>query len=904
MTSTTFSQATQPTRSLMARLVVSFLTLSLLTVLFVALVAFYEARKALSEAVFARLTAVAMEEEAVLNRLVELHRRTVVFLAGLPEVRADVRLLTTAASTEAREAACARLETLLHSAIGAPLDVEEIFVLLPVGGEVVVSTDADRLGDYRVSDLFYTRGKSDTFVQNVYTSPVTGRPVLTIASPVKDDQGVTLAVLAAHLNLGYVDRLVSDRTGLGHTGEAYLVSSFNDFVSSERFGSDEYRRGVFSSGIEAALGGEDGVGVYTNYAGVPVIGAYRWNDERQLALIVEVGQREAFGPARRLVATILAIGILSALVLAGGVVLIARQIARPILAITEAATSVADGDFSTIAPVMTNDEVGVLAKAFNEMTARLRKLYVDRNDQVDATASAMVALEQSQHLLQAIIDNSTALIAVTDPIYRFLLLNKSFESILGVSQKEALHKTPDDFLPSDVATRLLQTARTAFTEKQVAESEVEIGVEGETRTYIFVCFPLLDETSAPYGVGIVATDLTEIKRAQKTHQHLEAQVQHAQKLEGLGLMAGGIAHDFNNILTSLLGNSELAQRSLSVGSKARHHVDKVIVATKQAAHLTHQMLAYAGKASFHQEIVNLNTVLEELTELVKASISKKITLRTELDAEPSTIKANRPQLSQLIMNLVINAAEAVGDRPGRVTVTTRRSESSTDSPGPVVSLLVSDDGCGMDRSTRARIFDPFFSTKGPGRGIGLAAVVGIVESSGGELSVVSQPGQGSTFEVAFPASGASVATRRESPVETTTAVGRGTILVVDDEPMVREAVRSLLESTGYDVIEAANGVEAVSIYRRRWTEIDAILLDMTMPGMGGAEALGEIHAIDDSASVILTSGYDERDSVASLKREEHVEFLQKPYRARTLLEKLSEVLAGSQKRQLFGSSRT
>jgi PAS domain S-box-containing protein len=888
----------------MARLVASFLTLSLLTVLFVALVAFYESRKALSEAMFARLKAIALEEEAGLNRLVELHRRMVVFLAELPEVRADVRLLTTGTTPRVQEAARGRLSSLLASASRAPLDVNEIFVLSPIGGKVIASTNADRLGDYRVSDLFYTRGKIETFVQNVYTSPVTGRPVLTISSPVKGEEGVTLAVIAAHLNLGYVDRLVSDRTGLGSTGEAYLVSSFNDVVSSERFGSDEYRRGVFSPGIEAALHGEDGVGVYANYAGVPVIGAYRWNEDRQLALLVEVSQREAFGPARRLVATILGIGIASALVLAGGVVFIARQIARPILAITEAATRVADGDFSTVAPVLTNDEVGVLAKAFNEMTARLRTLYVDLNDQVDATISAMVALEQSQHLLQAIIDNSTTLIAVTDPAHRFLLLNKSFESVLGASQADALHKTPGDFLSSDVATRLENAAKSAFGEKRVAEIETEIEVTGETRTYIFVCFPLLGERSAAYGVGIVANDLTEIKRAEMTHLHLEAQVQHAQKLEGLGLMAGGIAHDFNNILTSVLGNSELAQQSMPMGSKTRHHIDKVIAATKQAAHLTHQMLAYAGKASFHQEIFDLNTVLGELTELIKASISKKITLRTELDAKPAIIQANRAQLTQLIMNLVTNAAEAVGDRPGHVTVETERYESASGFSGPAVSLTVSDDGCGMDRATRARIFDPFFSTKGAGRGIGLAAAVGIVESSGGRMSVVSESGRGSTFEVVFPAHEALRMAIGELSDDERAASGRGTILVVDDEPMVREAATSLLEAAGYCVIEAADGLEAVSIFRRQWPEIDAVLLDMTMPGMGGAEALHELRAVDASASVILTSGYDERDSVANLNHEERVDFLQKPYRCSTLLTKLSRVLAGRERAQVSGTSRS
>ena len=218
-------------------------------------------------------------------------------------------------------------------------------------------------------------------------------------------------------------------------------------MSADRFGRTEFRRGVFSEGIKTALSGEAGVGVYTNYAGTPVIGAYRFIAARDIALLVELRQDEAFAPARRLVATILGIGILSALLLTGVVVLIARQIARPVLAIAQAATSVAEGDCTTVAPVLTNDEVGVLATAFNEMTARLQSLYTNLNEQVQATTHTMVALEESQHLLQAITDNSTALIAVTDPENRFLLINRNFEAVLGRPQSEALGHTPADVLP-------------------------------------------------------------------------------------------------------------------------------------------------------------------------------------------------------------------------------------------------------------------------------------------------------------------------------------------------------------------------------------------------------------------------------------------------------------------------
>ena len=644
------------------------------------------------------------------------------------------------------------------SAIGSRSDLEALCLLSPVGGEVLVSTDESHLGGYRASELFYTLGKKATFIQNVYMSPITGRPAATIATPVKDDAGRTIAVVAGDLDLAYIDRLTADRTGLGETGEAYLVSPFNDFVSSARFGREEFRRGVFSAGIDAALSGEHGVGVYANYAGTPVTGAYRWNAARELALLVEMGQAEAFAPARRLVVSILGIGLFSALMLAGGVYFIARQIARPVLEITKAATAVADGDFTTVAPVLTSDEVRLLATTFNDMTARLRHLYADLNEHVETTSRSVVALKKSQNLLQAIIDNSTTLIAVTDPEDRYLLLNKSFEHVLGVPQAEALRQSPLTLLPTDVAEAYLETTKTAWAERRVVERELTFAIDTGHKTYFLVAFPLGAKPDEPYGIGVVGTDLTDVKRAQEAHQHLEAQVQHAQKLESLGLMAVGIAHDFNNILTSLLGNTELAMKFTAGGSRARPYLEKVVTATQQASNLTHQMLAYAGKASFHQEVLDLNAVVQEMTELVRASIPKEIDFCLELTPRPTFIQANRTQISQLVMNLATNAAEAVGERPGSVIVRTNRSDSPA-----TVWLVVSDSGVGMDEKTRERIFDPFFSTKGPGRGLGLAAVQGIVGSAEGELTVTSARGEGAIFEVRFPAG-------QETPVENATVL--------------------------------------------------------------------------------------------------------------------------------------
>ena len=427
--------------------------------------------------------------------------------------------------------------------------------------------------------------------------------------------------------------------------------------------------------------------------------------------------------------------------------------------------------------------------------------------------------------------------------------------------------------------------KTAWETGRVVERELSFSLHNEIRTYFAVAFLLGPRPSESFGVGVVATDLTDAKHARDAHEHLEARVQHAQKMESLGLMAGGIAHDFNNILTSLLGNTELALNYSTEGSRTSAYLEKVVAATKSAANLTNQMLAYAGKASFHQKVFDVNVVVQEMAELVRVSIPKKIKFWTKLSTERAVIHADRGQLSQLVMNLVTNAAEAIGDQSGDVTIRTRAD-------GEAVRLEISDTGSGMDEQTRERIFDSFFSTKGTGRGLGLAAVQGIVKSAGATLHVESAPSRGSLFEIRFPAAKLAPAAGADDAPEAVAKNKRlrGTILVVDDEPEVLKMARELLEFAGFDVIEASDGREAVDQFRSQGDAIDAILLDMTMPGMNGAEELAEIRKMEPQAKVILTSSYDGQDTVASLSGAEGVEFLQKPYLARTLVAKLASIL--------------
>lgn len=400
-------------------------------------------------------------------------------------------------------------------------------------------------------------------------------------------------------------------------------------------------------------------------------------------------------------------------------------------------------------------------------------------------------------------------------------------------------------------------------------------------------------------------ELVERKRAEEERRRLESQIQHAQKLESLGILAGGIAHDFNNLLTGMLGHAALALQKVTLDSPAAQSIRQVELAAQRAADLTRQMLAYSGKAQFLVEVLNLSALVEEMAHLLQTVISKKAILRFRFAREIPLVDADPGQIRQIVMNLITNASDALGDEKGYITLRTGVVEADRGYlaesvlndelvVGTYVYLEVSDTGCGMDADTQKRIFDPFFSTKFPGRGLGLAAVLGIVRGHRGAVKLYSEPGVGTTFRVLFPVSQGQGGSRTEDVMKAEQPwTGEGLVLVVDDEEYVRLLAKTILEEAGFTVKMAANGREGIELYQENAGEVLAVLLDMTMPIMNGAETFQELKKLDPGARVIVSSGHSEQDTLRQFAGAGVSGFVQKPYQPRVLLKTLREVMQTS-----------
>jgi PAS domain S-box-containing protein len=443
---------------------------------------------------------------------------------------------------------------------------------------------------------------------------------------------------------------------------------------------------------------------------------------------------------------------------------------------------------------------------------------------------------------------------------------------------------------------------------QAIETGEDISVEfrgipqgDEVRHYAASGRVFRDAAGRSVRVVGVTWDVTERMRVRAEREEIRRRMQEGQKLESLGILAGGIAHDFNNILTTILGNASLTRLELSPTSPALDHIGQIEEASRRATDLCRQMLAYAGKGRFVLQRTNLNQLIEDTTHLLQVSISKKSVLRFNLDQRLPAIIADHTQIRQVLMNLVINASDAIGDRSGVISISTglvradrHYLDNAFQAPGiptgDYVFMEVSDTGSGMSPEVQARIFEPFFTSKFTGRGLGLAAVSGIVQGHKGALKVYSEQGKGSTFKLLLPVAVGDAGDERAPRTEHPPLVARGTILVIDDEETVRAISARMLEVLGFRVLLASDGREGLVIFGEHREEISGVLMDLTMPHLDGEETYRELRRIAPDVRVLLMSGYNEQEAVARFVGKGLAGFIQKPFSIEDLKASLRTVL--------------
>lgn len=712
---------------------------------------------------------------------------------------------------------------------------------------------------------------------SVHIGPVSGKKVAVLAQPIQNAQGEFAGLIGYALDLQVFDPMPKD-VALPSGMLISIVDAAGAVISrSDRDPNPIGQPFPDRDALSFAGKGRSGVGLVGSGDQARLVSYSRISGTDWLVLGVQPSEKVLYKLSllanQKYLFAFLLILLGSTLAYSVG-----RLITRPVDDIAWAARCIAEGKLETRARCDGPKEIAAVAERFNEM---LDVQQITGNE----LRAKNAALEQSEQQISAIMNNTPAFIFVKDLAGRYVHVNRQFEALVDRGDSEVRGKTDYDFFSTEIADALTRNDQLVVQNGQPVKDEEQVpGPEG-IRTYLTVKFPLRNRNGEIYAICGIATDVSDRKRAEEEKLLLEQQFQQSQKLESLGVLAGGIAHDFNNILAVIAGHCSLTRLQPEAAEK---HIAPIEKAVERAAELCRQMLAYAGKAQFVQTQVHMGALVDEMVKMLRATISKNVSINLDLEPDLPCISGDASQLRQIVMNLIINASEAIGEAHGEIGVklaktvispgqTVQNHQGKLIPAGYYVCLEVSDSGCGMNDETKSRIFEPFYSTKFTGRGLGMSAVLGILTAHRGELQLTSHPGQGTTFQVYLPVPSSQSAGSQCEDLAAPAPPwqGSGTVLLVDDEDQVLLVAKQMLMALGFTVCEATNGKEALEIYRS--SKIDLVLTDIGMPLMGGHELIRELKKLDPNLPIVVSSGFGDAALSSRLDREDVAGLVSKPY---------------------------
>ncbi len=522
------------------------------------------------------------------------------------------------------------------------------------------------------------------------------------------------------------------------------------------------------------------------------------------------------------------------------------------------------------------DETGLLGRSFVEMGHRLTEAYCELEE--SETRFRALFEQAGDYILLFELSGENSLVIID--------ANQAAVEKHGFTRNEFIGKSIDSLDSSMDAKRTQEVLDVLMSGKAIVLETTHTKKDG-TVFPVEVSAKILDVGEGPPRIISIERDITKRKHAEAEKERIEGQLQQAQKMEAVGQLAGGIAHDFNNLLTSIQGNAELLKLDMPPDGEAATLAGEIIKGSNRAAELTRQLLAFARKGKRLMEPIDIHNIITQTAHMLTHTIDRRIGIRLELNASPSTVMGDAAQLHSAMLNLGVNARDAMS-KGGTLTYITRNITLTRDdcgkrsqklTPGDFLEIGITDTGVGMDEQTRERIFEPFFTTKdvGKGTGLGLAGVYGCVRSHDGGIDVASEPGCGTTFTILLPLADTGAAVVEQPLADNEPIRGTGRILLVDDEESVRKFIQASLQNLGYTVSTCSDGAAGVDYYRANHQEIDLVILDLVMPRMNGQDALANMKEIDADARVIVSSGFSHSEAVNQVMDQGALALLSKPF---------------------------
>ncbi|NMF59270.1 ATP-binding protein [Pseudanabaena yagii] len=871
-------------KRLLLQLVGYFSILSIVTVLLVAVSANVRSRDALRRSAIDRLDVATSLKESQVTQWVDNQRRDVILMTQLPDflVNAEITFTKDRESPEFKTA-IESLRKFMTDVSSVKPNIRQISILTN-NGITIVSTDKQKEGKYQPlgnTTTYFTRDQSRVIVPNFYISPISGKGAMTFAAPLSNKAGDRIGVVAVDLDLQGVDDIIRQNTGLGNSGETYVVGRLaakNILLSGAGADNQEVAKDIKSEGINAAAQGKDGEGLYRNYKNVPVLGSFVWIDNLNLALLAEISQSEAFEPADRLARDILLIGLSSAGILLTAVYLIARRISQPILAIADAANQVSGGNLNSQAPVLTEDEIGILAIAFNQMTSQLKN---SGEQLADYSRTLEQKVEQRTSEIKAIIDNMVDGLVVVDGEDRITQFNPAIAGMIGVSSKAIANaETYKEIFRAEEISSIINSTRE--NPRQVFSAEFALPDRRTGKAVATSIFREIDRVSGSsdvvqhdHGSSNVAVESSAVSTLGVAYLGTVILIRDITAEKEVDRMKtdfiSTVSHELRTPLTSVLGFAKLIQKKLDesifpliqtddkkVKRSVRQVSENIEIIVSEGTRLTkliNEVLDVAkieaGKMQWNMDTLSITEVIDRAFSATSALFEQKgLAPIREIATDLPNIYGDKDRLIQVVINLISNAVKFT--EKGSITCRVKHDHQS-------ITVSVVDQGVGISESDQPKVFEKFkqvgdtLTDKPQGTGLGLPISREIIEHHGGRIWVESELGKGSTFSFTLPIQKTTegdgkapipsinfevlveqlkkrVTFDRQSEEPNTEGVSKK-ILVIDDDSSIRSLLRQELEAKGYTVYEADNGQTALSKVRE--VRPDLITLDIIMQGING-----------------------------------------------------------------------
>jgi signal transduction histidine kinase/DNA-binding response OmpR family regulator len=871
-------------KRLLLQLVGYFSILSIVTVLLVAVSANVRSRDALKRSAIDRLDVATSLKESQVTQWVDNQRRDVILMTQLPDFLGNSEItFTKDRESPEFKTAIESLRKFMTDISSVKPNIRQISILTN-NGITIVSTDKQKEGKYQPlgnTTTYFTRDQSRVIVPNFYISPISGKGAMTFAAPLSNKAGDRIGVVAVDLDLQGVDDIIRQNTGLGNSGETYVVGRLaakNILLSGAGADNQEVAKDIKSEGIDAAAQGKDGEGLYRNYKNVPVLGSFVWIDNLNLALLAEISQSEAFEPADRLARDILLIGLSSASILLTAVYLIARRISQPILAIADAANQVSGGNLNSQAPVLTEDEIGILAIAFNQMTSQLKN---SGEQLADYSRTLEQKVEQRTSEIKAIIDNMVDGLVVVDGDDRITQFNPAVAGMIGVSSKAFANAESyrEIFRAEEISTIINSTRENP---RQVFSAEFALPDRRTGKAVATSIFREVDRASGgsdvvrqEHGSSNVAVESSAVSTLGVAYLGTVILIRDITAEKEVDRMKtdfiSTVSHELRTPLTSVLGFAKLIQKKLDesifpliqtddkkVKRSVRQVSENIEIIVSEGTRLTkliNEVLDVAkieaGKMQWNMDTLSITEVIDRAFSATSALFEQKgLAPIREIATDLPNIYGDKDRLIQVVINLISNAVKFT--EKGSITCRVKHDHQS-------ITVSVVDQGVGISESDQPKVFEKFkqvgdtLTDKPQGTGLGLPISREIIEHHGGRIWVESELGKGSTFSFTLPIHKTTegdnkapipsinfevlveqlkkrVTFDRQSEDQNTEGVSKK-ILVIDDDSSIRSLLRQELEAKGYVVYEADNGQTALSKVRE--VRPDLITLDIIMQGING-----------------------------------------------------------------------